>query len=69
MNAACRLVLLPLLPAWLLSGCASGSPLSLPVPPPAVPPLPAQARQDGSPTHSARAQTDIEQWLQMLTEP
>lgn len=38
-------------------------------PPVVVPVLPAQARQDGSPTHSASAQTAIEQWLQLLTAP
>ena len=59
----------PLLLLLLLSGCASGSTLCTPVPPPAVPPLPAQARQDGSPTHSASAQTAIEQWLRLLTAP
>lgn len=54
----------------LLSGCAKDS--SLYVPPahqPAIPPLPAQARQVDSPTWSASAQTDIERWLQSLTEP
>ena len=54
----------------LLNGCASDS--TLYVPPahqPAIPPLPSQARQTDSPTWSASAQTDIEQWLQSLTEP
>ena len=54
----------------LLSGCAKDSTLF--VPPahqPAIPPLPSQARQVDSPTWSASAQTDIEKWLQSLTEP
>ena len=54
----------------LLSACASDSPLF--VPPnhaPAIPPLPAQARQTDSPTYSASARIDIEKWLQRLTEP
>lgn len=63
---ALRLALLTL----LLHGCASDS--TLYAPPnhaPAIPPLPAQARQTDSPTYSASAQTDIEKWLQRLTEP
>lgn len=59
-----------LLPLVLLSGCASDS--TLYVPPahqPAIPPLPAQARQIDSPKFSASAQADIETWLQRLTEP
>ena len=61
--------MLPLLLA-LLSGCASDS--TLYVPPahqPVIPPLPAQARQTDSPKFSVSAQTDIEKWLQRLTEP
>ena len=62
---------LPLLPLLvLLTSCATDS--TLYVPPahqPAIPPLPAQARQTASPQHSANAQTDIEQWLQSLTQP
>lgn len=61
-------LLLPLLPV-LLSACASGSPLSKPTPGPAIPPLPAQARQTDSPTYSANALNDIEQWQLLLIEP
>lgn len=69
MSALRNRALLPLLPALLLGGCASSSTLCTPVQPPVVPVLPAQARQDGSPTHSVSAQTAIEQWLQLLTAP
>lgn len=53
----------------LLSGCAHNSPLLRPVPPAAIPPLPAQARQVDSPKFSENAQTDIEQWQLRLIEP
>lgn len=59
-----------LLPLMLLIGCAHDS--TLYVPPdhqPAIPPLPAQARQVDSPKFSASAQKSIEKWLQLLTEP
>jgi len=65
-----RPALLLVLLLVLLSGCASDS--TLYAPPahlPAIPPLPAQARQTDSPKFSANAQTDIETWLQRLTEP
>lgn len=52
----------------LLTACASGSPLSKPTPGPVIPPLPTQARQTDSPTQSANALTDIERWLQLLTD-
>ena len=58
---------LPLL-ALLLGGCASSSPLSKPVPPPPIPPLQAQAKQQDLPTFSLNAQTDIEAWLKSLTD-
>lgn len=64
----CGLALMLALLVLLLEGCATDSTLF--VPPahqPAIPPLPAQARQTDSPTFSANAQTDIEQWLQALT--
>ena len=64
-----RLAALPLLLLSLLTGCAHDSPLSRPTPPPAIPPLPAQARQVDLPTFSERAQTNIEAWRQRLTEP
>lgn len=53
----------------LLTGCAHNSPLSKPPPQPAIPPLPAQARQTDSPTYSANALNDIEQWQLRLIEP
>ena len=60
--------MLPLL-LVLLSGCATDSTLyAPPAHQPAIPPLPAQARQIDSPKFSANAQTDIEKWLQRLTE-
>lgn len=65
-----KLALLPMLLLPVLTGCASDS--TLYVPPnhaPAIPPLPAQARQTDSPTFSASAQTDIEKWLLRLIEP
>lgn len=64
-----KLALLPMLLLPVLTGCASDS--TLYVPPnhaPAIPPLPAQARQTDSPTQSANALTDIERWLQLLTD-
>jgi len=53
----------------LLTGCAHNSPLSKPPPQPAIPPLPAQARQVDSPTFLRSAWTDIEQWQLLLIEP
>ncbi len=64
---ALTLLLLPM----LLAGCAScwRAPPP-PVAPPEIPPLPATARQpEQSQTHSARALSDIEAWLQTLTQP
>lgn len=58
-----------LLLTMLCSGCAHDSPLSRPTPGPLLPPLPAQARQTDSPTFSASAQRDIQQWQQQLTAP
>lgn len=63
-------VLLLALPVLLLNGCASD--LSLSVPPahqPLIPPLPQQARQTELPDFSQRAQTDIQAWLESLTDP
>jgi len=62
-------LMLLLLPA-LLSGCASDS--SLFVPPahqPAIPPLPAQARQNDLPKFSENVLNDLEQWQLRLIEP
>ncbi len=53
----------------LLTGCAHTPPSSQPVPPPAIPPLPATARQTDSPGFSAKASSDIERWQQLLTAP
>jgi hypothetical protein len=61
--------LTPMLLLALLAGCGSVSPPSRPTPGPAIPPLPAQARQTDSATHSQRAQVDIETWLQPQTAP
>ena len=69
MNKPPKPSLLPLLLPALLSACASGSPLSKPTPQPAIPPLPAQARQTDSPIFSANALNDIEQWQLRLIEP
>ncbi len=62
-------VLMPALLLVLLAGCASASLPSRPSPGPVIPPLPAQARQTGSATHSQRALADIETWLQPPTAP
>lgn len=53
----------------LLVGCASVSLPSRPAAGPAIPPLPAQARQTDSAKHSQRALTDIETWLLLQTAP
>lgn len=65
------LALTLLAPLLWLAGCASSSPPAvLPLHQQAsIPPLPAQARQTGSPTYSASASSAIEQWLLMLTPP
>lgn len=65
------LALMPLALLLWLAGCASSSPPAvLPLHQQAsIPPLPAQARQTGSPTYSASASSDIERWLRMLTPP
>lgn len=55
--------------ALLLTGCGHSSPLSKPTQGPAIPPLPTEARQTESPTFSRSASSDIEAWLQALTEP
>lgn len=68
-NSPRKLALMLLLQQALLVGCSSVSLLSKPAPAPVVPPLPAQARQIDSATHSQRAQTDTETWLQPLTAP
>lgn len=62
---ALTLLLLPM----LCAACGHNSPRSEPVPGPAIPPLPAQARQTDSPTFSINAQRDIRRWQQLLTEP
>lgn len=59
----------PMLLLVLLSGCASSSAPSRPVPPAQIPLLPVQARQQAWPTHSQAAQADMEQWLRLLTQP
>lgn len=59
----------PMLLLVLLSGCAASSPPSRPVPPPQIPPLPAQARQQDWPMRSQAAQADMEQWRRLLTQP
>ena len=61
--------LMLMLPLALLAGCGGASLPSRPTPAPVIPPLPAQARQTDSATHSQRAQTDIEAWLQPQTTP
>lgn len=66
-----RRVLTALLPALLLTACAS-APQPLPpavVAPPLIPPLPAQARQTESPTHSQRWQTLVDGLLNTPTAP
>lgn len=57
------------LPALLLAGCAHESPLCKPTPEALIPPLPAQAKQTDSPTHSMRAQQDIQTWLLPSIDP
>lgn len=64
-----RLWLMPLLLLVLLSACAQDSPLRKPPPAPLIPPLPQQARQIESPTHSANASANISQWLQAPIAP
>ena len=64
-----RLALTLTLLALLLAGCAHESPLSKPVPAPAIPPLPAQARQTDLPTFSRNAQIDMQAWLLPPTAP
>lgn len=59
--------LLLLLLATLCSGCASGS-LNRPAPPPTIPPLPAEARQQHSPEFSEFVQRDIKGWLESLMQ-
>lgn len=53
----------------LLAGCATESPLCKPTPAPLIPPLPAQAKQTDYPTHSLRAQQDMQTWLLPPTDP
>lgn len=65
---------MPLVLTLLLAACASNSPSSPPlrVEPPAIPPLPAQARQPESscsPTCSATWSRLVEQWQQKLMPP
>lgn len=63
-----RLMLMLLLA--LLAGCAHNS--SAPCPPapqPAVPPLPAQAKQQSWPTFSASVAKLFEEWQRKLTTP
>lgn len=67
-NNSRRRACAPMLLLLLLSGCAASSPPSRPVPPPQIPPLPAQARQQDWPTHSQAARAHMEQWLQLLTD-
>ena len=55
--------------AALLTSCASSSPAAPPTAGPLIPPLPAEAKQTASPTHSANALIDIERWRKSLTRP
>lgn len=70
-----RKFLLALL-AWMLLGlvalltsCAPSLPVAPPTAGPLIPPLPMEARQTASPTHSANARTDIKRWRKSLTRP
>lgn len=68
-----RLALL-LMPALLLTACGATPPLSQPVPPPLVPPLPAAARQPMpppvcSPNCSEGLRIELQSWRIMPTEP
>lgn len=57
----------------LLTACASSSPVYLAAKPPAVPPLPASARQPTMPlgwsSFSADARDDLQMWRLSLTPP
>jgi hypothetical protein len=55
--------------AMLLTGCAHTSPPSKPVPPPAIPPLPAEAKQASWPTFSRNVQALFQRWQDSLTTP
>lgn len=64
-------MLLPLV--LLLAACAPKSPAYVSVSPPAIPPLPSEARQGPaplicSPSCSAALTTERESWLKSLTE-
>ena len=61
------LMLPPLL--LLLTACATPPAPPLIVPAPAIPPLPAAARQTASPTYSQQWSALVEQWRQTLTPP
>lgn len=67
-----RLVLMLMLPPWLLAGCET--PRAQPLIAPAVPPLPAQARQPAPlpwclPTCSKALTAERENWRRQLTQP
>lgn len=70
---SCVLVPMLLLPLALLQACATQQPLQpVVVPPPAIPPLPAQARQPEtpawcSPTCSDGWKLEVETWRDSLT--
>ena len=69
-----RRVLTPLLLLLCLAGCASESTRYLQVTPPAIPPLPAAARQTPTltpclPSCSAALKSDLERWLKTSTPP
>lgn len=64
-----RLAAMLLLLLVLLTGCATQPAPPLVVAPPEIPPLPAAARQIGSPTYSLRWSKKVETWRLHLTPP
>lgn len=56
-----------LLPLLLLTACATQPEPPLIVAPPAIPPLPAEARQTASPTFSQRWAEKVQEWQKRLT--
>jgi hypothetical protein len=66
------LALLLWLPLVLLLAACNSLPKWLPgkpAPPPVVPPLPAEARQVASPTHSESVAASLQRWRESLTTP